>query len=132
MYFLIDKYGKYSIIIFFIKIKSNTLICLIKKCINIIIFESLNKDVIYQILDKIISDINKRLDDKKITISLTKEAKDFVINNSYDEQYGARPIKRFVSRNIETLLAKAIVNEEIKYNSNITIDVQDDNLYIKK
>ena len=99
---------------------------------EIIIFESLNKDVIYQILDKIISDINKRLDDKKITISLTKEAKDFVINNSYDEQYGARPIKRFVSRNIETLLAKAIVNEEIKYNSNITIDVQDDNLYIKK
>ncbi len=98
---------------------------------EIIIFDSLNKDVIYQILDKIISDINKRLDDKKITISLSDNAKKYIIENSYDEKYGARPIKRFVSRNIETLLAKAIINEEVKYNSNIVIDVKDDTLFIK-
>ena len=99
---------------------------------EIIIFDSLSKNVIYEILDKIISDINKRLDDKKITISLTDSAKDYVINNSYDEKYGARPIKRFVSRNIETLLAKAIINEDIKYNSNVVIDVDNDNLIIRK
>ena len=99
---------------------------------EIIIFDSLSKDVVYQILDKIISDINKRLDDKKITLSLTDNAKKHIIDSSYDEKYGARPIKRFVSRNIETLLAKAIINEEIKYNSNVLIDVKDDNLYIKK
>ena len=97
-----------------------------------IIFNSLCKDVIYEILDKIISDINKRLEDKKIEIILSKEAKDFIIDNSYDEKYGARPIKRFVSRNIETLLAKAIINEEIKYNSKVLIDIKDNELCIKK
>ena len=99
---------------------------------EIIIFDSLNKDVVYQILDKIIRDINKRLDDKKITLSLSDNAKKYIIDSSYDEKYGARPIKRFVSRNIETLLAKAIINEEIKYNSNVLIDVKDNSLYIKK
>ena len=99
---------------------------------EIIIFNSLKKDTIYQILDKIISDINSRLDDKKIVISLTDKAKDYVVENSYDEKYGARPIKRFISRNIETLLAKAIINGEINYNSQVEIDVNGDNLYIKK
>ena len=99
---------------------------------EIIIFDSLNKDVIYQILDKIISDINKRLDDKKITIKLTDNAKKYIIDNSYDELYGARPIKRFVSRNIETLIAKEIINGNIKYNSEVLIDEKDNNLVIKK
>ena len=99
---------------------------------EIIIFNSLDKKVVYKILDKIINDINKRLDDKKIIISLTDKAKEFIIENSYDESYGARPIKRYVSRNIETLLAKAIINNEIKYNSNVLIDIENDNLVIKK
>ena len=99
---------------------------------EIIVFDSLNKDVVYQILDKIISDINKRLDDKKITINLTENAKKYIIDNSYDESYGARPIKRFVSRNIETLIAKEMINGNIKYNSEVIIDVKDDNLVIKK
>ncbi|MBR4672604.1 MAG: AAA family ATPase, partial [Bacilli bacterium] len=99
---------------------------------EIIIFDSLKKNTIYQILDKIISDINNRLDDKKIVISLTDAAKNYIVENSYDEKYGARPIKRFVSRNIETLLAKAIINGDVEYNSQVVIDVKDDNLYIKK
>lgn len=97
---------------------------------EIIIFKSLKKNIVYQILDKIIKDINKRLEDKKITIKLTDKAKDYIINNSYDEKYGARPIKRFVSRNIETLIAKAIINEEIKYNNTIEIDEDNDKLLI--
>ena len=99
---------------------------------EIIMFKSLNKDVVYKILDKIIGDINTRLSDKKLTIELTDAAKDYILNNSYDEKYGARPVKRYVARNLETLIAKAIINEDVKFNSKVLIDVKDDNLIIKK
>ena len=98
---------------------------------EIIMFKSLDKKVVYEILDKIISDIELRLDDKKIKINLTNSAKDYIINNSYDEKYGARPIKRFVSRNLETLLATEIINDNIKFGQTVTIDVKDNNLIIK-
>ena len=98
---------------------------------EIVIFNSLTKDVVYEILDNIIKEIEDRLKDKKITLNLTKEAKDFIIDSSYDSEFGARPIKRFVSRNLETLLAKAIINDEIKFNSTITVDVNNDELIIK-
>ena len=68
---------------------------------------------------------------KKLTIKVTDKAKKFIIDNSYDEKYGARPIKRYVSRNIETLIAKAIINEEVKFNSEVTIDVKNDKFIIK-
>ena len=99
---------------------------------EIITFKSLSKDIVYKILDKIISDINNRLSEKKLTIELTDNSKKYVIDNSYDEKYGARPIKRFVSRNIETLIAKAIINEEVKFCDHVIIDTQDDKLCIKK
>ena len=99
---------------------------------EIIIFKSLDKKVVYEILDKIISDIEKRLDDKKITLKLTDKAKDFIINNSYDEKYGARPIKRFVSRNLETLLANEIINDNIKFGEEVNIDEEDNKLVIRK
>ena len=98
---------------------------------EIIIFKSLKKETVYKILDKIINDINNRLSDKKIKISLTDNAKDYIINNSYDEKYGARPIKRFISRNVETLIAKEIINDKIKYNSDIVIDVNNNQLAVK-
>ena len=99
---------------------------------EIIIFKSLDKKVVYEILDKIISDIERRLDDKKITLKLTDKAKDFIINNSYDEKYGARPIKRFVSRNLETLLANEIINDNIKFGEEVNIDEEDNKLVIRK
>ena len=97
---------------------------------EIIIFNSLNKDTIYEILNKIIKDIENRLSDKKIKIELTENAKEFIINESYDENYGARPIKRYISRNIETLIANNIIMDNIKFNSTITIDVVDNNLVL--
>jgi len=97
---------------------------------EIIIFNSLNKDVVYEILNEIISDIENRLSDKHIKIKLTDDAKDYIINNSYDEKYGARPIKRFVSRNVETLLANEIINDKIKFNSTVLIDYKNNNLII--
>ena len=98
---------------------------------EIIIFNSLSKDVVYNVLDKIIKDIEKRLSDKRIKINLTDKAKKFIIEESYDENFGARPIKRFVSRNLETLISKAIINDEVKYNSTIIVDENDHKLYIK-
>ena len=97
---------------------------------EIIIFNSLNKNTIYEILNKIIKDIESRLSDKKIKIELTEKAKEFIINESYDENYGARPIKRYISRNIETLIANNIIMDNIKFNSTITIDVSDNNLIL--
>ncbi len=98
---------------------------------EIIVFKSLTKDVVYKILDNIIKEIENRLDNKKIKLVLTESAKDFIINESFDPDFGARPIKRYVSRNLETLLAKAIINDEIKYNSEVLIDIKDNKLYIK-
>ena len=98
---------------------------------EIIIFKSLTKTVVYSILDKIISEIEQRLSDKKIKISLTDNAKKYIIESSYDEKYGARPIKRFVSRNVETLLAHSIIMGQIKYNDSIIVDYDNNNLFIK-
>ena len=99
---------------------------------EIIIFKSLNKNIIYDILNKIIKDVEFRLKDKNIKISLTDKAKEYIINNSYDEKYGARPIKRYVSRNIETLIANNIITEQINYGDNLLIDVQNNEFILKK
>jgi len=98
---------------------------------EIIIFNSLSKEIIYDILDKIINEIENRLKDKKLTITLTDNAKKHIIDNSYDEKYGARPIKRYVSRNIETLIAENIIEDKIKFNSNIIIDINNNKFIIK-
>ncbi len=99
---------------------------------EIIIFKSLNKEIVYDILDKIVSDLEKRLNDKKIKISLTDKAKEYIINSSYDSKYGARPIKRFVARNLETLLASEIIKGNIEFDSNVIFDLVDDSLVVKK
>ena len=98
---------------------------------EIIIFNLLSKNVVYEILDKIVHEIEHRLDDKKLKLVLTDKAKKYIVDNAYDEKYGARPIRRYVSRNIETLLAKAIIEEKVKFNSTVTIDVKDDKFIIK-
>lgn len=98
---------------------------------EIIIFNSLTKDVVYDILNKIIKDIEYRLRDKNIKINVTDKAKEFIVNASYDEKYGARPIKRYVQRNVETLIAEAIINDKISFGSTITIDVDNDKLILK-
>ena len=105
---------------------------LINRIDEIIIFHSLDKTVVYEILGKITKDIEFRLKDKNIKINLTKEAKDQIINESYNPNFGARPIKRYVQRNIETLIAKNLILDKIKLNSTITIDIKNNELYIKE
>ena len=99
---------------------------------EIIVFKPLTKDVIYQILDKIISDIENRLSMNDIHIKLTDEAKDYLVDAGYDVNYGARPLKREVSKTIESLLAHELVKGTIKYGETVTFDVKDNELIIKK
>ena len=99
---------------------------------EIITFNSLSKDSVYTILDNIIKNIELRLSDKLIKINLTDNAKKHIIDASYDESFGARPIKRYVSKNIETLIANNIIKDKIKFNSTITIDVSNNEYFIKE
>ena len=98
---------------------------------EIIMFNSLDNEVMYKILDKLVKEIEERLKDKNIKLNLTSTAKDYIIQNGSDDMYGARPLKRFVSRNIETLLAKEIILGNIKYGQTINIDVKNNNLVLE-
>ena len=98
---------------------------------EIIVFNSLSKEVVNDILDKIISDTEDRLKDKNLHLVVTESARRYIIDSAYDEKYGARPIKRFVQRNVETLIANAIINDKVKFGSTITIDFQDNKLILK-
>ena len=98
---------------------------------EIIIFNSLSKDTLYDILDNIIKNIEDRLSNMHIKIELTNETKKYVIENSYDPRYGARPIKRFVSKNIESLIANNIIEDNISFGNTIKIDVDNNNFIIK-
>ena len=95
---------------------------------EIIMFNSLSKDVVYNILDNIIFEIEDRLKDKNIKLNLTYKAKEFIINNAYDPNYGARPIRRYVQANVETLIAKNIIQGNINFGQIINIDVKDEKL----
>ena len=97
---------------------------------EIIIFKPLSKETIYEILDKIISEIESRLSDKNIKIKLTPEAKNYLVDIGYDKNFGARPLKRVVSRTIENMIAEKIIMGEIKYGDTITFDYNND-LFIK-
>ena len=98
---------------------------------EIIMFKSLSKEVVYEVLDKIIKEIEMRLSDKKITLKLTEKAKNYIIDHSYDENYGARPIKRYVTRNLETILASTIIEDKIKFGSTVTVDVKNDQFVLE-
>ena len=89
---------------------------------EVMVFKPLNKEAIDGILDKIISEIEERLGDIKLHISLTDKARCQFIDEGFDVNYGARPLKRLVSRTLETDLAKMIISGEIKYNDNIEVD----------
>ncbi len=98
---------------------------------EIIVFKSLTKEVIYAILDKIILDIEARLVPSNIHIELSREAREKIIEESYDKNYGARPIKRYVTRNIETLLANLILEDKVKFNDTLVIECKSNAFEIK-
>ena len=97
---------------------------------EIVMFNPLNKQVLYDILNNTINDLNKRLENKHITIELTNTAKDAIIENAYSPNYGARPLKRYVSKTIESLIANNIISDNIKYNSKVKIEYIDNEYQI--
>lgn len=98
---------------------------------DIVLFRPLLKDQIYKIIDLSLLDIEKRLLDKNITFDLTNNAKEFILNNAYSITYGARPIKRFIQRHIETELGKLIIQGELTDNKKVIIDSDNNKLIFK-
>ena len=99
---------------------------------EVIVFNSLHKDVVGEILDKIIREINMRLKAKQISVELTNVAREKIIDESFDPNYGARPIKRYVTKNIETLIAHEIVEQDLKVHDTLIVDVSNDAFVIHK
>ena len=98
---------------------------------EIITFNPLSKDVCVKIVDKMLKELIKRLEQNKIYIKFSDALKEYVIDSSFSYEFGARPIKRFISKNIETLLATKIIAEEIKPLHNYIVDYEDSNIIIK-
>ena len=95
---------------------------------EIILFKPLTKGNIGGIIELLIADVNKRLADKELKIALTDEAKDFIIENGYDPVYGARPLKRYLQKNVETLAAKLILADGVRAGDTIEIGLSDGKL----
>ena len=95
---------------------------------EITVFNSLTKDNVAKIVEKEINELNKLLVDKFITIKADKDAIEYIVDNSYDKEYGARPIRRYVQRNIETDLSKMLLENRIPNNSTVVIGVKDNKL----
>lgn len=95
---------------------------------EIILFKPLTKGNIGGIIELLIADVNKRLADKELKIALTDEAKDFIVENGYDPVYGARPLKRYLQKNVETLAAKLILADGVRAGDTIEIGLSDGKL----
>ncbi len=88
-----------------------------------ILFKPLTKENISGIINLIMNNLNKRLEDRELTVKLTEEAKRFIVDNAYDPVYGARPLKRYIQKYVETLSAKLILADEADEGDTIQIDV---------
>ena len=97
---------------------------------EIVFYKPLTQTEIGKILDLLITDLNKRLADQEITIELTGKAKDYLIKNGYDPVYGARPLKRFVQKKLETLIAREIIKQTILPKQKVKVDYNGNELVI--
>ena len=93
---------------------------------EVILFKPLTKENISSIVDLCVADLNKRLADREIAIELTDAAKTFITDNGYDPVYGARPLKRYLQKNVETLAAKIILGGSVREGNTIVIDLSED------
>ena len=98
---------------------------------EIVFYKPLMKEQIYTIIDLMLADLQKRLESKQIKIEITDKAKEFIVENGYDQNFGARPLKRFIKNNIETLVAKKIIGDEVVPGSTLVVDADDANIIIR-
>ncbi len=95
---------------------------------EIIMFKPLTKNNIGSIIDLMVEDVNKRLEERELRIELTDAAKNYVIDHGYEPSYGARPLKRFLTKHVETLAARLILEGNVDTGDTILIDCDGDGL----
>lgn len=95
---------------------------------EIIMFKPLSRKDISGIIDLLVEDVNKRIEDKEISLTLTDKARDYITEQAYDPAYGARPLKRYLQKNVETLLAKKILADEVHTGDVLTLDATESGL----
>jgi ATP-dependent Clp protease ATP-binding subunit ClpB len=96
-----------------------------------ILFKPLTLEEITTIVDLLLADLNKRLADRRVTVVLDKKAKEWAAEKGYDPVFGARPLKRFLQRHIETQLARALIGGQVAEGSDVKFSVKDDALVMK-
>ena len=99
---------------------------------EIVMFKPLSKSDIRGIIDLLVKDINRRIEDKEISLTVTDKALDYIVEKAYDPVYGARPLKRYLQKNVETLLAKKMLADEVAVGDVLSLDVENDVLVIRK
>ena len=92
---------------------------------EIVMYKPLTREDITKIVDLMIADVNRRLSDRQLSCTVTPEAKEFIVENGYDPMYGARPLRRFIQRYVETLIAKTILSGDLQMDSRLVVDCQD-------
>ena len=90
---------------------------------EVIVFNSLKKDTVYEIVDKLIKELNKRMEQNYLHIEITDAVKEKIVSDAYDERYGARPIKRYITRNIENLIAHKLIDTNLNVGTTLVIDL---------
>lgn len=97
---------------------------------EIVFYKPLTKENITGIIDLLIQALSKRLEDKQLSVELTDAAKQYVIDNGYDPVYGARPLKRFLQRHVETLLGRTIIAGDLSEGTKLVVDYQNGELTV--
>lgn len=97
---------------------------------EVIVFNSLKKDTVYEIVDKLIGELNKRLEQNYLHVEITNEVKDKIVSDAYDERYGARPIRRYITKNIESLIAHKLIDTNLNVGSTLVIDLDESGEFI--
>lgn len=103
---------------------------LINRIDEIIVFNSLKQDVIGEIVDKVIKELNDRLQQNYIRVEITNTVREKIIEEAYDPRYGARPIKRYITKNIENLIAHKLIDENMKVGTTLVVDVKDNEFVV--
>ena len=98
---------------------------------EIVFYKPLMKTEIYKIVDLMLNSLRKRLEDKQLSLTVTDAAKDYIIANGYDVNYGARPLKRWIQQKVETLLARKIIAEDLAPNTMLIVDYDGNKLIVR-
>jgi ATP-dependent Clp protease ATP-binding subunit ClpB len=98
---------------------------------DVVLFKPLTLDEITKIVDLLLLELNERLDDRKVSVELTPKSRSWIAEKGYDPAFGARPLKRFLQKQVETRLARLLVSGEVEEGSVVTLSIKDDELTMK-